>query len=69
MKLGKEHETACRGWEHPGLYEQCSRISALYGKARCAPHPAHALAGGLLLILFFFPERDGISTNSPSSPA
>lgn len=54
MKLGKEHETACRGWEHPGLYEQCSRIPGLYGKARCAPHPAHALAGGLLLILFIF---------------
>jgi len=54
MKLGKEHETASRGWEHPGLYEQCSRIPGLYGKARCAPHPAHALAGGLLLILFIF---------------
>lgn len=39
MKPAKEHETACRGWEHPGLYEECCRIPACYGKARCAPPP------------------------------
>lgn len=57
MKLVKEHETACRGWEHPGLYEQCSRIPALYGKARCSP-PPYTHPGRRFFIIFSWERWD-----------
>lgn len=57
MKPVKEHETACRGWEHPGLYEQCSRIPALYGKARCSP-PPYTHPGRRFFIIFSWERWD-----------
>lgn len=62
MKPGREHETACRGWEHPGLYGEPGEFLRGLGKHVGSPAPHTPSQGG-----FFF-WRDWVSTNTQHSP-
>lgn len=50
MKPGREHETACRGWEHPGLYGEPGGFLRGLGKHVGSPTPHTPSAGWVFLL-------------------